>query len=234
MARAIVLDTETTGIDPRSGHRLIEIACIEIEDHIPTGRSFHRFIHPGREIDPEAQKVHGISLSMLVGKPKFSAPEICDEFLAFVEGAPLVAHNAGFDRGFINFELELCGRPILHEDLWIDTLALARKKFPGMHNSLDSLCKRFKISLAEREKHGALIDTKLLAQVYLELQGGKERSLDLSGPTAAEMVGAVVAASYGARPRPLAPRSTSEEREAHAAFIAKTLKGKSLWGALDS
>ncbi|MDB5439584.1 MAG: dnaQ [Caulobacteraceae bacterium] len=234
MARAIVLDTETTGIDPRSGHRVIEIACIEIDDYIPTGASFHRYIHPDREIEPEAQKVHGISLAMLAGKPRFHEPQVCEEFLAFVGDLPLVAHNAGFDRGFINHELGLCGREGLPEERWIDTLALARKRFPGMYNSLDALCKRFKISLAEREKHGALVDTKLLAQVYLELQGGKERALELT-VTAAEMVAAAAAAvAYGARPRPLAMRSTPQEREAHAAFIAKTLKDKSIWGPLDS
>ena len=231
MAREIVLDTETTGLDPKTGHRVIEIACIEIEDLLPTGRHFHRYIDPERDIDPEAEKVHGISRSMLHGKPKFSDAEICEEFLEFVADSQIVAHNAAFDRGFVNHELERAGRAALPPSQWTCTYVLAQGKFPGMYNSLDALCKRFKISLAEREKHGALIDTKLLAAVYLELQGGKERGLDL---TPLKVAAAVAAASaqamtYGARPRPLAPRSTDEERAAHAEFVAKSLKDKAVW-----
>jgi DNA polymerase III subunit epsilon len=233
MAREIVLDTETTGIDPRSGHRVIEIACIEVEDLLPTGAHFHRYIDPQRDIDPEAEKVHGISRAMLMGKPCFADREICDEFLDFVADAPLVAHNAAFDRGFINHELELCGRLALPEQRWRCTYELAKKRFPGMYNSLDALCKRFKISLAEREKHGALIDTRLLAMVYLELQGGKERGLDLGPQAKAGAALAVVAAGgYAPRPRPLPLRSTPEERAIHAAFVDKTLKEKALWRTL--
>jgi DNA polymerase-3 subunit epsilon len=231
MAREIVLDTETTGLDPKTGHRIIEIACIEIEDLLPTGRNFHRHIDPERDIDPEAEKVHGISRAMLHGKPKFADAEICDQFLDFVGDAPLIAHNAAFDRGFINHELGRAGRAPLPEPRWVCTYEMAKVRFPGMYNSLDALCKRFRISLAEREKHGALIDTRLLAMVYLELQGGKERGLNLapvqkSGP----VVGASVAAGgYGPRPRPLAPRSTVQERAAHDAFIASVLKEKAVW-----
>src|SRR6201986_607632 len=133
---------------------------------------------------PEAEKVHGLSAAFLKGKPKFADPEVAEAFLAFIGDASLIAHNAGFDRNFVNFELEKCGRAIIPEPRWIDTLALAQKRFPGMYNSLDALCKRFNISLAEREKHGALIDTKLLASVYLELQGGRERRLELTPQTA--------------------------------------------------
>ena len=231
MAREIVLDTETTGLDPRTGHRMIEIACIEIEDLLPTGRSFHRYINPQRDIDPEAEKVHGISRAMLMDKFCFDHPEICDQFLDFIGDAKLVAHNAAFDRGFVNSELERAGRAVLPDGRWTCTYQLAQKRFPGMYNSLDALCKRFKISLSEREKHGALIDTRLLAMVYLELHGGKERGLDLA-PTriqAAATAAATPAISYGARPRPLAPRSTDEERAAHAAFVAKALKDKAVW-----
>src|SRR5579875_2967284 len=185
MAREIVLDTETTGLDPKTGHRVIEIACIEIEDLLPTGAHFHRYINPEREVDPEPQKVHGISSKFLADKFCFEHPEICDAFLAFIGDAPLVAHNAAFDRGFINAELERLGRKPLPDSRWICTYELAKTRFPGMYNSLDALCKRFKISLSEREKHGALIDTRLLAMVYLELQGGKERGLDLSPKRAA-------------------------------------------------
>jgi DNA polymerase III subunit epsilon len=230
MAREIILDVETTGIDPRQGHRVIEIACIELEDFIPTGKHFHQLIHPERDIDPEAERVHGISLASLEGKPRFHHPEVADAFLEFVGDAILIAHNAGFDRGFVNHELTKCGKIELPEPRWIDTLAMARVKFPGMYNSLDALCKRFKISLAEREKHGALIDCKLLAQVYLELCGGRERALDLSSAEAKTAVSlAASAVAYGARPRPLAPRSTTEERAAHEAFVAKTLKDKAVW-----
>jgi DNA polymerase-3 subunit epsilon len=234
MAREIVLDTETTGLDPKNGHRLIEIACIEIEDYLPTGRHYHRYVDPERDIDPEAEKVHGISRASLRGKPLFG--DLADEFLDFVGDATIVAHNAAFDRGFINHELERAGRIALPEPRWTCTYIMAQKKFPGMYNSLDALCKRFKISLAEREKHGALIDTRLLAMVYLELHGGKERGLDLA-PTKvvrAVQVEGVAAGGYGPRPRPLGPRGTEEEREAHAAFIAKVLKDKAIWATLDA
>ncbi len=230
MAREIILDTETTGLDYRTGHRLIEIACIELDDFIPTGRSFHRYVHPERDIEEGAQKVHGISIDFLTGKPKFAEPHVCDEFLDFVSDCGIIAHNAPFDRGFVNFELEKAGRTVIHEGRWIDTLAMAQKRFPGMYNSLDALCKRFRISLAEREKHGALIDCRLLAAVYLELRGGKERGLDLP-PSAASTAAAQAAAQvvHGVRPRPLAPRSTEQERAAHAAFITSALKEKAVW-----
>ncbi len=234
MAREIVLDTETTGIDPRSGHRVIEIACIEIDDLLPTGAYFHRYIDPERDIDPDAEKVHGISRASLVGRSKFHESDICDAFLDFVADAPLIAHNAAFDRGFVNHELERCGRIALPEARWRCTYELAKKRFPGMYNSLDALCKRFKISLAERDKHGALVDTRLLALVYLELQGGKARSLDL-GPQGARVTSPtsnITAGGYGPRPRLLGPRSTAEERTAHAAFIDKMLKDKALWRTL--
>ena len=173
MTTEIVLDTETTGIDHRKGHRLIEIGCIEIEDLLPTGRTFHRFIDPEREIEPDAIRVHGITNEMVRGKPKF--PAICEELLAFIGDNKIIAHNAQFDRGFINMELERHGRQATAAEQWIDTLEIARHRFPGMPNSLDALCKRFNISLAERDLHGALIDARLLASVYLELLGGKER-----------------------------------------------------------
>ena len=228
MAREIVLDTETTGLDPRQGHRVIEIACVELDDLTPTGRHFHCYIDPEREIDPDAQRVHGISNDFLIGKPRFADAQVAAAFLDFVGTAAVVAHNAGFDRGFINHELTLAGHPPTDEARWIDTLGLAQKRFPGLSNSLDALCKRFRISLAEREKHGALIDARLLAQVYLELRGGRERGLDLA-QAAASGVGSMVAqAAYGARPRPLAPRLTPEEKAAHEAFVQSELKG-ALW-----
>jgi DNA polymerase III subunit epsilon len=218
--REIVLDTETTGLDPRTGHRLIEIACVELEDFLPTGRTFHRYVHPDRPIDPDAERVHGISLGFLADKPRFHETHVCDAFLEFIGDAALVAHNAGFDRGFVNAELERANRTITHGDRWVDTLSLAQKRFPGMY---------------KRDKHGALIDAQLLAAVYLELRGGKERGLDLGPKTAA--VAAAVAASraeYGPRPRLLAPRSTDAERAAHAAFIQRALKDKAVWLSFDS
>ncbi|MFZ5668470.1 MAG: DNA polymerase III subunit epsilon [Pseudomonadota bacterium] len=228
MARHLVLDTETTGLDPRSGHRLIEIACVEVVDFMPTGRSFHRYVHPDRDIDPDAERVHGISLAALAGKPRFH--EIVEDFLVFVAGDPIVAHNAPFDRGFVNAELARCGRETTPDHQWIDTLALAKKKFPGMYNSLDALCKRMKISLAERDKHGALIDARLLAMVYLELQGGKERALDLTVASAIQTSGPASApAAYGPRPRPLPSRVSEAERAAHEAFVRGTLKDKAVW-----
>ncbi len=228
MALEIVLDTETTGIDHRKGHRLIEIGCIEIEDLLPTGRTFHHYINPEREIEADAIRVHGISNEMVRGKPKFA--HIVDDMLAFIGDRKIIAHNAAFDRGFINMELEKHGRAATPDDQWIDTLEIARMKFPGMANSLDALCRRFNISLAERDLHGALIDARLLASVYLELLGGKERALDLEVAVVKAVEGVIASVQdYGPRPRPLASRITVAEAEAHDAFIRKYLKDKSLW-----
>lgn len=230
MAREIVLDTETTGFEPHLGHRLVELACLEIEDYLPTGRSFHVYIDPERDMPPEAEKVHGLSAAFLTGKPKFRDKEIHQDFLDFVGDAPIIAHNATFDRAFVNYELEVLGVAPLPEERWIDTLALARKRFPGMHNSLDALCKRYKISLSEREKHGALIDARLLAAVYLELKGGRALSLELTTHAMAQAVAVAKAAAYGARPRPLPLRSTEAERELHAKFMREVVKNEELWG----
>jgi DNA polymerase-3 subunit epsilon len=229
MAREIVLDTETTGLDPRQGHRLVEIACVELRDLLPTGRHFHCYINPERDIDPDAERVHGLSRAFLSDKPLFAHPQIALAMLEFIGDAPIIAHNAAFDRGFINAELERAGLELLPEARWIDSLTLAQQRFPGMYNSLDALCKRFKISLAEREKHGALIDTQLLASVYLELRGGREARLDLAQVKAATPGEVLARADHGPRPRPLAPRLTAAELAAHEIFIAKDLKGEVLW-----
>jgi DNA polymerase-3 subunit epsilon len=234
MSREIVLDTETTGLDAAGGHRVIEIACIELHDLMPTGRSFHRYIDPERDIDPDAQRVHGISSAFLAGKPRFADHEVAREFLAFIDGAGLVAHNASFDRGFIDNELRLAGLPCPPADRWVDTLALAQKRYPGMYNSLDALCKRFKISLADREKHGALVDARLLADVYLELRGGREAALDLGEASGRAAEIAVTRITYGPRPRALAPRLTEEERAAHQAFVTGELKADAVWRSFDS
>jgi DNA polymerase-3 subunit epsilon len=229
MAREIVLDTETTGLDPQSGHRIIEIACVELRDYLPTGRHFHSYINPERDIDPDAERVHGLSRTFLSNKPVFADAEVAESLLEFLGDAPLIAHNAAFDREFLNQELHRAGLPIVEETRWIDSLALAQSRYPGMYNSLDALCKRFRISLSEREMHGALIDAQLLAGVYLELRGGRETTLDLRvaavrGPS--QIVAQVV---HGPRPRPLASRLTLAERDAHAAFIAQELKGDVVW-----
>ena len=229
MAREIVLDTETTGLDPRLGHRIIELACVELEDFLPTGRHFHCYINPDREIDEDAQRVHGISRAFLADKPRFAAEEVALAFLGFVGEAQLVAHNAGFDRAFINSELAAAGHPTLGDHRWTDSLTLAQKRFPGMSNSLDSLCRRFKVSLAGREKHGALIDAKLLAHIYLELRGGRETRLDLANAAAAGVTATIAQTSYGPRPRPLTSRVSTEEAARHAAFVTEI--GAGLWGS---
>ncbi|MCA3708754.1 MAG: DNA polymerase III subunit epsilon [Phenylobacterium sp.] len=228
MPREIVLDTETTGFEPHLGHRLVEIAALEIEDFLPTGRSFHAYIDPERDMPADAERVHGLSAAFLKGKPRFADPEVAHAFLEFVGEAPLVAHNAAFDRAFVNWELGLAGLPDLPEPRWVDTLALARRRFPGMQNSLEALCKRFKISLSEREKHGALIDARLLAAVYLELSGGRERGLELTVAQVSGVVAIEGRSDYGARPRPLTPRSSEAERAAHAEFVLGTVKSE-LW-----
>ena len=231
MAREIILDTETTGLDPRD-HRVIEIACVEIEDFLPTGRTFHRYVNPERSNDPDAERVHGITNAFLADKPRFGHDDVCDAFLEFVGDAVIVAHNAAFDRGFVDAELARVGRAgAVAEDRWVCTYKLAQKRFPGMYNSLDALCKRYRISLSEREKHGALIDARLLAAVYLELHGGRERALNFTVEVAATPLIEVVRKDYGPRPRPLPRLSTEDERAAHLAFVAGKLKNEALWKA---
>ena len=230
MSREIVLDTETTGFDPRTGDRMIEVGCIEIEDLLPTGRTFHRLINPERLIPADAIRVHGITDDKVKDAPKFA--EIVIDLCDFIGDAPIIAHNAQFDRNFIDHEFGRCGRALFPEDRWIDTLKLAQARFPGMANSLDALCKRFKVSLVERTLHGALIDARLLAEVYLELKGGKERRLDLSASRSVTAAAAAVAAQgYGPRPRPLPVRTSEAEQAMHLAFLQANLKDRSLWEA---
>ncbi len=228
MSREIVLDTETTGFDPRTGDRLIEVGCIEIMDLLPTGRTFHRFVNPERLIPPDATRVHGITDDKVRDAPKFA--EIVADLAEFIGDAPVIAHNAQFDRNFIDHEYGRCGQTLLPAARWIDTLQLAQKRWPGMPNSLDALCKRYKVSLADRSFHGALIDARLLAEVYLELRGGKERVLDLSSRREVRPAAVQTATGgYAPRPRPLTPRIHAEEAEAHRAFLLATLKDRSLW-----
>lgn len=221
--REIVLDTETTGFDPLTGDRLVEIGCLELYNHIPTGKNFHRYLNPERDMPEAAFRVHGLSNEFLSDKPKFAA--VVDEFIAFVGDAPLVIHNAEFDMKFINYELEKAGRKAIPFQRAIDTVAMARKKFPGSPASLDALCKRFGIDNSNRTLHGALLDAQLLADVYLELLGGRQTGLTLGAEEApaAEMSFAKRATSRGDRPaRPARPHAPSEaELAAHQTFIGK-------------
>lgn len=221
MLREIVLDTETTGLDPNAGHRLIELGCVELVNHFPTGQTFHHYIDPERDVPADAERVHGISTAMVKGKPLFSA--IADAFIAFIGEATLVIHNASFDVGFLNAELDRAGKPPISFDRVIDTLMLARRKNPGGPNSLDALCKRFGIDNSIRTKHGALMDSELLAKVYLELIGGQQAKLDLAAETIAGSLAGPKRVRVSPRPVPLAARLTADEEAAHAAFIA-TLK----------
>lgn len=218
--REIIFDTETTGLDPRED-RVIEIGGIELINRFPTGRSFHVYIHPEeREIHPEAQAVHGISLADLAGKPVFS--RIADEFLAFIDGARLVAHNAGFDMGFVNQELRRIGADPVGPDRVVDTLAIARRKHPMGPNSLDALCRRYGVDNSRRTKHGALLDAELLAEVYIELIGGKQAALGLEiVETTLVSTGAVGTIAIAPRPRSLPARLCDAQRAAHAALVAE-------------
>ncbi|ODN72133.1 DNA polymerase III subunit epsilon [Methylobrevis pamukkalensis] len=226
MQREIVLDTETTGLDPKTGDRLVEIGAVEIVNRFPTGKTFHVYINPDRSVPVEAFNVHGLSDEFLADKPRFE--DIADDFVAFIAGAQLVIHNAQFDMGFINMELKRSGRPTVAPDLVLDTLALARRKHPGSPASLDALCARYGIDNSRRTRHGALLDSELLAEVYIELLGGRQADLGLS--TAAATAARAAAASGIARPRPvpLAPRLTAVDLAAHAGFVA-TLGDKALW-----
>lgn len=214
MMREIVLDTETTGLRPEEGHRIVEIGCIELVNHVPTGRTFGAFVFPERPMEAKASEISGITDEMLVGKPLFG--EIAQGLLDFLSDAPIVAHNAPFDMGFLNAEFGRIGMPALPPERAIDTVMIARRKFPGAPASLDALCKRFNIDLSERTKHGALLDARLLADVYLELCGGRQFGLSLQSEAEASATTARVPAQ---RPEPLAPLLTADEDAAHAAFL---------------
>ncbi|WP_116132859.1 DNA polymerase III subunit epsilon [Tropicimonas sp. IMCC34043] len=211
--REIVLDTETTGLDPFDGHRIVEIGGVELDNHVPTGRTYHQYINPQRDMPTEAFDVHGLSTEFLADKPVFRS--IAADFLAFVNDARLVIHNASFDMKFLNAELEWAGQPRLPMERALDTLAIARKRFPGSPASLDALCRRFGIDSSSRTLHGALLDSEILAEVYLELIGGRQPDFAL-GASAAN-AGSNGQAAWRPRPRPapLPPRLTEDERAAH-------------------
>ena len=215
--REIVLDTETTGLDPAAGHRIVEIAGLELVNHVETGAQFQRYINPQRDMPEEAFRIHGLSQDFLSGFPPFA--EIAEEFLAFIGDATLVIHNAEFDMKFLNAELALLGRPALDKARAVDTVAIARRKFPGSQVSLDALCRRFEFDNSQRTLHGALLDTQLLAEVYLELIGGRQPGLELSERRSAQSEGPRPAASVARPPRPHAP--SEEELRAHEAMLAR-------------
>ncbi|MBU6426573.1 MAG: DNA polymerase III subunit epsilon [Rhodospirillales bacterium] len=215
MSRSVLFDTETTGFEPLTGDRVIEIAAIELENDLPTGKQFYALLDPERDIPMESTRVHAITNAHVEGKPKFA--EVAAEMLEFFGDSPLVAHNAPFDFGFISAELDRIGKPPLDKARMIDTLVLAKQRFPGMPNSLDALCRRFEIDLSARTTHNALLDCKLLAEVYVELTGGRQRGLTLE--TEASLSFAQYQPPANRTPRRIA--LTDAQREAHAAFIGQ-------------
>ena len=219
MSRSVLFDTETTGLDPLTGDRVIEFAAIELLNDLPTDRHFHRLIHPERDIPDGASRVHGILIGDLEGKPKFA--EVAQDILDFIGDAPLIAHNAPFDFGFMDAEFARIGKPKLDRARMIDTLVLAKTRFPGMPNSLDALCRRFDIDLSSRTSHNALLDCKLLAEVYVELTGGRQRGLGLADDDDGQDSLPVThyTASGSRTPRPIVPGP--EALAAHTTFVAK-------------
>ena len=232
--REIVFDTETTGLDARED-RIIEIGAVELVNRFPTGRIFHHYLNPqGRTIHAEALDVHGISYAQLLDKPTFEL--VSAEFLDFIDGARLIAHNAGFDMSFINAELARLGQEAIEQARVVDTLALARRKHPMGPNSLDALCRRYGINNSHRTKHGALLDSELLAEVYIELIGGKQAALSLEivvQPAPGQLQLHGVDLAIGTRPRLLPPRLTERERAAHAALVSE-LGGNAIWNRLET
>jgi DNA polymerase-3 subunit epsilon len=226
MLREIVIDTETTGLDAAGGDRLIEIGCVEIINRIPTGREFHRYLNPEREVHPEAALVHGLSTEFLRDKPLFK--DVAAEFLAFVGEAALVAHNASFDLSFINAELARLPQPPLAAERMVDTLLLARRKHPAAPNSLDGLCKRYGIDNSQRTRHGALLDALLLAAVYVELLGERQATLELETFVVSERGPGARTSTAPTRPAPLPPRLGREDEIRHREFV-RTLGPQALW-----
>lgn len=226
--REIVLDTETTGLDPADGHRIVEIGCVELIDHLPTGVTFHHYLNPERPVPVESQRVHGLTDEFLADKALFS--HIVDELHDFLGDAPLVIHNAAFDIKFLNAELLRVTRPAIPLARAIDTIDIAKSKIPGARYSLDELCKRFGIDLSARTKHGALLDAELTARVYLELVGGRQTRLKLAPrDTEGEVVVQATATVIRLRPHALPPRLTPEEEAAHANFVSQELGAEALW-----
>ncbi|RMA42804.1 DNA polymerase III subunit epsilon [Rhodophyticola porphyridii] len=227
--REIVLDTETTGFEPSEGHRIVEIGAVELWQHVPTGRTYHQYINPERDMPNEAFEVHGLGNDFLRDKPIFS--DIADAFLEFVADGTLVIHNAAFDMKFLNAELSWARKPTLPDSRALDTLAIARRKFPGSPASLDALCRRFGVDNSAREKHGALLDSEILAEVYLELIGGRQPDFALSTQPVDSSVGASETWRAYPRPAPLPGRLSDEEAAAHEDFVNE-LGEAALWARL--
>jgi DNA polymerase III subunit epsilon len=223
--REIVIDTETTGLDPLQGDRMVEIGCVELVNRFPTGKTFHCYFDPQRDMPESAFKVHGLSADFLKDKPLFA--EKVQEVVAFLGDAPLVAHNAMFDLAFLNAELERASQTAIDRERMVDTLLIARRKHPGGNNRLDDLCVRYAIDNSRRTKHGALLDAELLAEVYIELIGARQAQLILSQTAVPAREGAAIIV-VSERPMPLAPRITDEERAAHRRFIA-SLGESAIW-----
>ncbi len=224
--REIILDVETTGLEAHNGDRVTEVGCVELEDLLPTGRTYQTYVNPERDVPKVVQEITGLTEEFLRDKPLFA--DIASEVVDFIGDAPILAHNASLDRSFMDMELVRCGRPAYPLERWVDTLEIARKKFPGAYNSLDALCRRFDISLEQRTKHGALLDCQLLAEVYLMLNGGRERALEF-GVVEKSAVSTVSFTPRAPRPVPLKPLSTAEERAAHAAFVDALSEEAPLW-----
>ena len=226
--REIALDTETTGFEPSEGDRIVEIGAVELFNHLPTGRTYHQYINPKRNMPEAAFNVHGLSEEFLSDKPAFK--DIAQEFIDFIKDSKLVIHNASFDMKFLNAELGWINRPALPMHQAIDTLAIARRKFPGSPASLDALCRRFGIDNSSRTLHGALLDSEILAEVYLELVGGRQPDLVLSGPEVKTTKDGAPSADWRPepRPKPLASRLSETEKAAHEIFIA-ALGSDALW-----
>jgi DNA polymerase III subunit epsilon len=223
--REVVLDTETTGLDPVQGHRLVEIGCVELVNRIPSGQTYHAYLNPERSMPAEALAIHGLTDEFLKDKPLFA--DVVDAFLDFVGDAPLVIHNAGFDIAFLNAELERLSRPIITRERMIDTLLIARRRHAGASNRLDDLCARYAIDNSHRAKHGALLDAELLAEVYVELIGARQAQLVLAQTAApAQSPGAPIV--FRERPLPLPGRLSEDERAAHRQFVA-TLGERPIW-----
>jgi DNA polymerase-3 subunit epsilon len=225
--REIVLDTETTGLDPNQGHRLVEVGCVELLNRIPTGATFHAYLNPDRDMPAEAFAVHGLSAEFLKGHKRFN--EVVDDFLAFIgDDAPLVIHNAEFDHKFLCAELKLVKRLLIARERLVDTLAMARRKHSAGPYNLDALCAKYGIDNSRRTKHGALLDAEILAEVYLELLGGRQATLSLAETTAKRIVGADGIVIRKERSVPLTPRITDADRQAHRAFVA-SLGENAIW-----
>jgi DNA polymerase-3 subunit epsilon len=224
--REIVMDTETTGLDPLRGDRLVEIGCLEIFNRMPTGQTFHVYCNPERDMPLEAFNVHGLSAEFLSTKPLFH--EVVDDFMAFIGDSPLVIHNGSFDMGFLNAELDRIKRPPLPRDRLVDTLLLARRKHPGVSNRLDDLCARYAIDNSRRTKHGALLDSELLAEVYIDLIGARQSQLILADDAPAQRTGGINDAPRRQREIALVPRVTEQDRTEHRAFIAQ-MGDKAIW-----